>query len=128
MAKNARLKEFESQMKEQGYMSDYLFASTFEMYVTQMQLCERLAQKLEALSEDEAVVYKKYGGAGGSANVYANPLYNEYSKACQKANMTMSALAKLKRSIKAEMQADEKARRDEKGGRLEELMRIADEG
>lgn len=84
-----RADDFAQDAERLGLKDDFLFGSTLERYVVQVEILHRLKKELEAAAP---TVEKRYGGAD---NLYANPLWGEFNKTASAANQTCGLLAKL---------------------------------
>lgn len=77
--------------EESGVQSNYLFTTTFDRYLVQMRILERLEQAVDA--EEDVKVEKKY--SKDQTNSYANPVIKEYSRAVDSANKTVGTLMRI---------------------------------
>jgi len=90
------LEIFKCDSERLGLADNYLFATSFERYQTQVDILQRLKHELD---ESEATVKREY--VKGAASEYANPLLSEIYKASAAADRTCSLLAKLKAAAEA---------------------------
>lgn len=80
--------------EENGVRDNYLFATTFERYQTQLAV---LAQLKETIDNSPVVVKKSY--VKGQENLYTNPAVTEYNRTTDSANKTVSTLMRIIRTF-----------------------------
>lgn len=80
--------------EEKGLQSNFFFLTTFQRYLTQISVLEKLEKMVE---EEETLVTKEY--VKGRKNVYSNPAITEYNKTTDSANKTIACLLKIVRSF-----------------------------
>ena len=83
--------------EEKGVQSNFLFRTTFQRYLTQLNI---LTQLEAVLKEEGMLVEKEY--VKGRKNLYANPAVAEYNKTTDSANKTVSTLMRILRSFNAD--------------------------
>lgn len=83
--------------KELGLESNFFFKTTFERYVVQIKIMDRLSASIE---EYGPTVTKEY--VKGRENLVANPAICEYNKTATAANGTVSTLLKILASVAGE--------------------------
>lgn len=88
--------------KEKGVESNFYFTTTFERYLSQIELVSRLEGELE---ESELVLKKVY--VKGTVNEYCNPIINAYNNTVSGANKTVTTLIKIMNSFKKENDFDD---------------------
>ena len=76
---------------------NFLFKTTFERYMTQINLLTRL--KKEFKDPDSMLVKKEY--VKGRENLYTNPAIGEYNKTATAANQTAQTLIKILKELAA---------------------------
>lgn len=80
--------------EEKGVQSNFFFTTTFQRYLTQINILQELEKMI---SEEEILVTKEY--VKGRKNVYSNPAIAEYNKTTDSANKTIACLLKIIRSF-----------------------------
>ena len=80
--------------EENGVQDNFLFATTFERYKTQLQVLEQLK---ETIDKSPVVVKKSY--VKGQENLYTNPAVSEYNRTTDSANKTVSTLMRIIRTF-----------------------------
>ena len=90
----AKAKEIIKLAEESGTQSNYIFVTTFERYQQQLDILEKLKEKIK---EDGMVVEKTY--VKGRENVYTNPAVTEYNRTTDSANKTVATLLKIIKSF-----------------------------
>ena len=86
--------------EKKGLMNNFFFRTTFKRYEVQMEVMERLEEKIEEFGE---LVVKEY--VKGRENICINPAITEYNKTSTAANQTVNTLINI---IKAFTSEDEK--------------------
>lgn len=76
--------------EQYGVEKNYLFITTFQRYTVQLKVLQDLE---EAIAEYGSTVEKEY--VKGRKNLYTNPAINEYNKAVNSANKTVSTLMSI---------------------------------
>lgn len=76
--------------EQYGVEKNFLFITTFERYSIQLQILTELEKAIE---EHGSMVEKEY--VKGRKNLYTNPAINEYNKAVNSANKTVSTLMSI---------------------------------
>lgn len=84
------LDNFKKDAERQGYVDNFLFASTLKRLETQIDILTSLEKKIK---EDGVVCTKEY--VKGRENMYVSPAVTTYNKTCQQANNTTQALIKV---------------------------------
>lgn len=83
-------KEILALAQENGVKSNFLFSTTFDRYMTQLELLERLKDRLK---DEDLIIEKEY--LKGSRNSYANPALSEFNKTTDSANKSASTLIRI---------------------------------
>ena len=73
-----------------GVEQNFLFATTFERYLTQIKILSTLKEIIES---EGTLVTKEY--VKGRGNVYTHPAIKEYNSTSVSANQTVSTLVKI---------------------------------
>ena len=81
--------------------SNFLFRTTFQRYLTQLNI---LTQLEAVLKEEGMLVEKEY--VKGRKNLYSNPAVAEYNKTTDSANKTVSTLMRILRSFSTDDQEE----------------------
>ncbi len=76
--------------KAKGVSSNFYFVTTFERYMTQLELMDRLKKSIDL---DGPTVTKEY--VKGRENLCVNPAVTEYNRTATAANGTVSTLIKI---------------------------------
>lgn len=76
--------------EQYGVEKNFLFITTFKRYSIQLQILTELEKAIE---EHGSMVEKEY--VKGRKNLYTNPAINEYNKAVNSANKTVSTLMSI---------------------------------
>lgn len=76
--------------EQYGIEKNFLFITTFKRYSIQLQILTELEKAIE---EHGSMVEKEY--VKGRKNLYTNPAINEYNKAVNSANKTVSTLMSI---------------------------------
>jgi tRNA(Phe) wybutosine-synthesizing methylase Tyw3 len=84
-------KEILKMAKEAGVKSNFLFSTTFERYMTQLECLERLKERLD--TEDLIIEKEEY--SKNCKNSYANPALSEFNKTTDSANKSASTLIRI---------------------------------
>lgn len=87
--------------EEKGVQSNFLFRTTFQRYLTQLNI---LTQLEAVLKEEGMLVEKEY--VKGRKNLYSNPAVAEYNKTTDSANKTVSTLMRILRSFSTDDQEE----------------------
>ena len=99
----AKAKEIIKLAEESGTQSNYFFVTTFERYQQQLEILEKLKEKIK---EDGMVVEKTY--VKGRENVYTNPAVTEFNKTTDSANKTVATLLKIIKSFGSDSTQEER--------------------
>lgn len=107
MAKTIDLNEQANQImkmaEESGVQSNFLFVTTFERYLTQLDMLKKYKA---IMKEDGIIVSKEY--VKGRQNVYSSPAATEYNRTTDSANKTAATLMRILKTFNvAENDADE---------------------
>lgn len=105
-------KEILEQAEQYGIEKNYFFVTTFERYLTQIRILDKLQKEIE---DGQALISKTY--VKGRENIYTHPAIGEYNKTSTAANQTVTTLIKIVSTLKEENQAEG----------LDELLRFIDE-
>lgn len=95
---NNREKEILERAQQIGVEDEYLFATTFDRYKTQIRFCEDLKKAYE---ENGTMVEKEY--IKGRLNLVVNPVINAYNQTVAGANKTADTLLKILKSVDPEV-------------------------
>lgn len=76
--------------EQYGVEKNFLFITTFKRYSIQLQILTELEKAIE---EHGSMVEKEY--VKGRKNLYTNPAINEYNKAVNSANKTVTTLMSI---------------------------------
>lgn len=87
--------------REKGLASDFLFATTFERYKTQIYMLEKCKKDVETQDPSVKKTYVK-----GSDNLQKNPTYDLYIRICDSANKTVGTLIRILKSFDGKTEAD----------------------
>lgn len=85
-------KEILKMAEEAGVKSNFLFSTTFERYMTQLDCLERLKKRLD--TEDLIIEREDYSNKSTKGS-YANPALSEFNKTTDSANKSASALIRI---------------------------------
>lgn len=106
MTKKSELKKQANEIlqmaKSTGTQGNYFFATTFERYLKQLEIIEKLGKEIKNCN---TVVTKEY--VKGRENVQIHPAVREYSKNVDSANKTVATLMKIIRTYGGEQGSDE---------------------
>ena len=98
-----KVEAFEAEAREFGIDQNFLFATTFSRYKTQMDVLMTLEK---TIAEEDTLVTKEY--VKGRGNKYVHPAITEYNKTSTAANNTAATLVKIMDTLKKENPAREK--------------------
>ena len=87
---NKQAAQILAQAEEKGVKTNFLFATTFKRYQTQLKILDQLSA---AIAETDTMVKKEY--VKGRRNTYVNPAISEYNKTATAANGTAAALINI---------------------------------
>ena len=93
--KRRKAKEILEIAKRYGVQENFFFAKTFERYVVQLDMLDKLEK---VIKKEGTLVEKEY--VKGRKNLVANPAIAEYNKTTTSANGTITTLMKIIDSIK----------------------------
>lgn len=93
--KRRKAKEILEIAKRYGVQENFFFATTFERYVVQLDMLDKLEK---VIKKEGTLVEKEY--VKGRKNLVANPAIAEYNKTTTSANGTITTLMKIIDSIK----------------------------
>ena len=79
--------------EESGVQGNFFFITTFNRYVTQLNMLKELEK---AMKKDGMLVTKQY--VKGRENVYSSPAVKDYNSTTDSANRTVSTLMKIIRN------------------------------
>ena len=98
MEDNISLRDQAQRIKEiaekSGVQSNFLFVTTFDRYLTQLEILENLK---ESISAEGLLVEKEY--VKNRKNLYSNPAVSEYNRTVDSANKTVSTLMRIIRNF-----------------------------
>jgi len=98
MEDNISLRDQAQRIKEiaekSGVQSNFLFATTFDRYLTQLEILENLKESIQA---EGLLVEKEY--VKNRKNLYSNPAVSEYNRTVDSANKTVSTLMRIIRNF-----------------------------
>lgn len=109
----AQAREILEKAKERGVSSNFFFVTTFERYIAQLDVMDKLKQSIDS---DGPTVTKEY--VKGRENLCVNPAVTEYNKTATAANGTVATLIKVIEKFSSE----DRTTRTDAG--LEKVMRI----
>lgn len=92
---NEQAQEIIKIAEESGVRSNFLFRTTFQRYLVQVENASRLEAGLK--QTQELTVTKSY--QKNRDNIYTNPLFTEYNRVTDSANKTVSTLLKIIREF-----------------------------
>lgn len=95
-------KEIKKIAEESGVQSNFLFITTFERYLVQLEILDQLESTIK---ESELLVTKEY--VKGRKNVYTNPAVKEYNSTTDSSNKTVACLLKIIRNFNVNDAGDE---------------------
>ena len=87
---------------ENGVQDNFFFATTFERYLTQLDILDELKKAIE---EEGMLVSKEY--VKGRKNLYTNPAVGDYNRTTDSANKTVSTLMRIIKSFGVENSEDD---------------------
>ena len=103
---NKELEEQASEIKrlaeEKGVQSNFLFVTTFDRYIVQLGILDKLK---DAVEKEGLLVTKEY--VKGRKNIYTSPAVKEYNNTTDSANKTVACLLKIIRNFGASDNTDE---------------------
>ena len=85
-----------------GLQENYFFKTTFERYLTQLDILDKLRQ---TINTSEALVEKEY--VKGRACVVVNPAISEFNRTTDSANKTVQTLIKILKGFKTSESSNE---------------------
>lgn len=85
-----RAEEIRKQAEESGLDDDFYFLTTFNRYLTQIKIAEKLKTTIE---NSDALIEKEY--VKGRMNICIHPAITEYNKTVTAANGTVACLLKI---------------------------------
>lgn len=80
--------------KSNGVDDKFFFTTTFERYLTQLDILDELKKAIE---EEGMLVSKEY--VKGRKNLYTNPAVSDYNRTTDSANKTVSTLMRIIKSF-----------------------------
>lgn len=90
----SQAREILKEAERTGLKSNYFFRTTFERYLTQLQILEDLKKSID---EHGMTVTKEY--VKGRKNLMTNPAISEYNKTATAANSTVTTLIGILRNF-----------------------------
>lgn len=97
-----RIQDFADKATELGIADDLIFDTTFNRYVMQVSILEKLKEQID---DGELMVNKSY--VKDKDNLYVNPAVAEYNKTSTAANQTAVTLVKLMRELREDATEDD---------------------
>ena len=95
-------KQIMKMAEESGVQSNFLFVTTFERYLTQLQMLKNY----KAIMDKEGIlVSKEY--VKGRQNVYSSPAATEYNRTTDSANKTAATLMRILKTFNVDDGASE---------------------
>ena len=91
---NDKVAEIMKMAKNAGVEQDFFFTTTFNRYLNQIDILQRLEKELK---DQPVLITKEY--VKGRENVYTHPGITEYNKTCTAANNTTITLIKIVTSL-----------------------------
>lgn len=88
--------------EQSGVQANFFFVTTFQRYITQLEILDNLA---DSLKDEGLTVKKEY--IKGKKNLYSNPALSSYIKATDSANKTVATLMRILKSFGADAKAEE---------------------
>ena len=88
--------------EQSGVQANFFFVTTFNRYLTQLEILDNLA---DSLKDEGLTVKKEY--IKGKKNLYSNPALSSYIKATDSANKTVATLMRILKSFGADAKAEE---------------------
>lgn len=102
----AKLKQQANEIRkiaeESGVQGNYFFLTTFDRYIQQIEILEKLEPIIE---ESEVFIEKTYIRDRGNLTIH--PAITEYNRTTDSANKTLSSLLKIIRTFSMEESSDE---------------------
>lgn len=89
-----KAEEILSVAKSNGVDDNFFFTTTFERYLTQLDILDELKKAIE---EEGMLVSKEY--VKGRKNLYTNPAVSDYNRTTDSANKTVSTLMRIIKSF-----------------------------
>lgn len=83
-------RKIERAAKKSGADESFYFLTTFDRYMTQIRVLERLKK---AIKDEDTMVVKEY--VKGRKNIVTNPAIREYNSTASAANKTVETLIKI---------------------------------
>lgn len=83
--------------EQSGVQTNFFFVTTFQRYLTQLDIIDDLA---ESLKDEGLTVKKEY--IKGKKNLYSNPALSSFIKATDSANKTVATLMRILKSFGAD--------------------------
>lgn len=90
LKQDKQAEKFLTLAKKYGVEKNFLFTTTFERYLTQLQV---LADLRKVIDEEGVIVTKEY--VKNRKNVYVHPAITEYNKAVDSSNKTANILMNI---------------------------------
>ena len=87
-------KEIMKMAEDSGLQSNYFFVTTFERYLVQLDILDKLE---ETINELGTLVTKQY--VKGRENLYTNPAVGDFNRTTDSANKTVSTLIRIIKSF-----------------------------
>ena len=88
--------------EQSGVQANFFFVTTFQRYITQLEILDNLA---DSLKDEGLTVKKEY--IKGKKNLYSNPALSSYIKATDSANKTVATLMRILKSFGADAKAED---------------------
>ena len=88
--------------EESGVENNYFFTTTFDRYLVQLSILEKLK---EAIEEEGMLVSKEY--VKGRKNLYTNPAVLDFNRTTDSANKTVATLMRIIKSFGSEVSQDD---------------------
>ena len=83
-------KQIMKMAEESGVQSNFLFVTTFDRYLTQLNM---LKQYKQIMKDEGMIVNKEY--VKGRVNMYSSPAATEYNRTTDSANKTAATLMRI---------------------------------
>lgn len=112
MSLNDKAQQILKIAEQYGVEKNFLFITTFKRYSIQIQILTELEKAIE---EHGSMVEKEY--VKGRKNLYTNPAINEYNKAVNSANKTVSTLMSI-------IKTNSEKYNEDNGGEDDPLLRV----
>lgn len=97
LKQDTQAKKFLTLAKKYGVEKNFLFTTTFERYLMQLQM---LADLKKVIEEEGTITTKEY--VKGRENTYVHPAFSEYTKLTDSSNKTANVLMNIVLKMKTD--------------------------